>query len=105
MSHVGRLAPRGLLVALFLGAGFFALRGGSASTPAEAVSTSVVISQVYGGGGNSGAPLTNDYVELFNLTSSPINLTGWSLQYASATGAFGGAGLSTALTGSIPANG
>jgi DNA/RNA endonuclease G (NUC1) len=46
----------------------------------------VVISQLYGGGGNSGAPFTNDYVELFNPTGVPFSLTGWSLQYASATG-------------------
>jgi uncharacterized protein len=47
---------------------------------------SVVISQVYGGGGNSGATLKNDFVELFNRTADPIDLTGWSVQYASASG-------------------
>ena len=46
----------------------------------------VVISQVYGGGGNSGATYLNDYVELYNPTVVPFNLAGWSLQYASATG-------------------
>jgi uncharacterized protein len=46
----------------------------------------VVISQVYGGGGNTGAPLTHDYVELFNRSTSPVSLSGWSIQYASATG-------------------
>ena len=46
----------------------------------------VVISQVYGGGGNSGATYTHDYVELYNRTSAPISLAGWSIQYASATG-------------------
>ncbi|MBL0359136.1 MAG: hypothetical protein IPP72_20725 [Chitinophagaceae bacterium] len=30
------------------------------------VGTTVVISQVYGGGGNSAAAFQNDYVELFN---------------------------------------
>ncbi|MBS7457894.1 pre-peptidase C-terminal domain-containing protein [Coralloluteibacterium stylophorae] len=51
----------------------------------------VVISQVYGGGGNSGAPLDRDYVELFNRGEAPASLGGMSLQYASATGsgAFG----------------
>ena len=46
----------------------------------------VVISQVYGGGGNSGATYLNDYVELYNPTGVSFNLGGWSLQYASATG-------------------
>lgn len=52
----------------------------------EAVSTSVVISQVYGGGGNSGAPYTHDFIELFNRGTSSVPLTGWSVQYSSATG-------------------
>lgn len=46
----------------------------------------VVISQVYGGGGNSGAPYTNDYIELFNRGTIAKNLNGWSVQVASATG-------------------
>lgn len=46
----------------------------------------VVISQLYGGGGNSGAAFTNDYIELYNPTAAPFSLTGWSLQYASAAG-------------------
>ncbi|PZR33195.1 MAG: hypothetical protein DI538_18445, partial [Azospira oryzae] len=45
----------------------------------------VVISEVYGGGGNSGATYKNDFVELYNPTSSAIDITGWSVQYASAT--------------------
>lgn len=50
------------------------------------VSTDVVISQVYGGGGNSGAPFQNDFIELFNRGNSPVNLSGWAVQYASSTG-------------------
>ena len=46
----------------------------------------MVISQVYGGGGNSGATLTNDFIELFNNGSSTESIGGWSVQYASATG-------------------
>ncbi|MBI5963342.1 MAG: ExeM/NucH family extracellular endonuclease [Chloroflexi bacterium] len=53
---------------------------------AQAVSSSIVISQVYGGGGNTGSTYTNDYIEIFNLGTAPINLSGWSVQYASATG-------------------
>ncbi|HYO80266.1 MAG TPA: lamin tail domain-containing protein [Bryobacteraceae bacterium] len=47
--------------------------------------TDVVISQVFGGGGNTGAPLRNDFVELFNRSRSTVNLAGWSVQYGSAT--------------------
>lgn len=46
----------------------------------------VIITEVYGGGGNSGATYTNDYIELYNRTSSDVNITGWSLQYYSSTG-------------------
>ena len=46
----------------------------------------VVISQVYGGGGNAGATLRNDFIELYNNTPTAVNLDGWSVQYASATG-------------------
>jgi uncharacterized protein len=60
-------------------------------TPAFSVSTSIVISQVYGGGGNSGATYTNDFIELFNLGTTSVSLAGWSVQYTSAmgTGNFG----------------
>jgi len=46
----------------------------------------VVISQVYGGGGNTGAQYTNDFVELFNRGTASVDISGWSVQYASATG-------------------
>jgi len=46
-----------------------------------------VISQVFGGGGNSGAPFRNDFIEIFNSGQAEVNLAGWSVQYASATGA------------------
>jgi Big-like domain-containing protein/lamin tail-like protein/Calx-beta domain-containing protein len=51
-------------------------------------SSSVVISQVYGGGGNSGSTYKNDFIELYNRGASPVNVTGWSVQYAGATAAF-----------------
>ncbi|MDT3397741.1 lamin tail domain-containing protein [Streptomyces sp. B1866] len=50
------------------------------------MSPDVVVSQVYGGGGNTGAPYTNDFIELYNRGASAVSLTGWSVQYASATG-------------------
>ena len=46
----------------------------------------VVISQVYGGGGNVGATLTNDFIELYNGTIAPVSIDGWSVQYASTKG-------------------
>jgi uncharacterized protein len=58
---------------------------GAASTGAS--SSGLVISQVYGGGGNAGATLKNDFIEVFNAGSSTADLTGWSVQYASAVGA------------------
>jgi uncharacterized protein len=56
------------------------------SGAALASSSGVVISQVYGGGGNSGAALKNDFIEIFNAGSSPVSLNGWSVQYASSAG-------------------
>lgn len=55
-----------------------------------AANAQVVISQVYGGGGNSGATYKSDFVELFNRGSVAVDITGYTLQYASASGAFGG---------------
>jgi predicted extracellular nuclease len=45
-----------------------------------------VISQVYGGGGNSGSVFTNDFIEIFNPGPDPVNLSGWSVQYGSSGG-------------------
>jgi predicted extracellular nuclease len=63
----------------------------------------VVISQVYGGGGNAGAPLQNDFIELFNRGVTPVNLAGWSVQYQSAGGS--GTWQVTPLTGTIAPGG
>jgi hypothetical protein len=62
-------------------------------------SSGVVISQVYGG---NGSMYNADYVELFNAGASAVALTGWSVQYASATGSgsFASNGV-TALAGTL----
>jgi uncharacterized protein len=76
----------------------------TASGTAYAVSPNLVISQIYGGGGNTGAPLTHDYIELYNRSLSTVPLDGLSLQYTSAvgTGAFGSAtNQLTPLSGSL----
>jgi hypothetical protein len=70
----------------------------------QAVSSTIVISQVYGGGGNGGAIYQNDFVELFNRGTTTVSLTDWSIQYASAagTGNFGSSATQiTPLTGSL----
>ena len=66
------------------------------------VGPQVVISQVYGGGGNAGSVLRNDFIELHNRGTTAVSVAGWSVQYASNTGTFNQA---TPLTGSIPAGG
>ena len=73
-----------------------------AGPPASAASADVAISQVYGGGGNAGATLTNDFIELRNTSAAAVDLAGWSVQYASAAGT---SYQVTALSGSIPAGG
>ncbi|MES2390766.1 MAG: Ig-like domain repeat protein [Acidobacteriota bacterium] len=61
---------------------------------AWAGSTTIVISQIYGAGGNSGAVLDSDYVELFNLGSTSVSLNGWSIQYVSSAGTSASSGTS-----------
>ncbi|WP_202805766.1 lamin tail domain-containing protein [Actinopolymorpha alba] len=61
-----------------------------ATTSATAASPDLLINEVYGGGGNSGAPFTNDFVELANRGTAPVSLDGLSLQYGAATGNLGG---------------
>src|SRR5258705_538054 len=69
-------------------------------TPAAfALSPNIVISQVYGGGGNAGATLKNDFIELYNRGNTTVNVTGWSVQYASSGGTTWTN--STTLSGSI----
>jgi Lamin Tail Domain len=46
------------------------------------ISTGLVISEVYGGGGNAGAPYQFDFIELYNNGITAVNLTGFSVQYA-----------------------
>lgn len=84
-----------LLISTFLPSG---LMGKANAEMAE----HVVISHVFGGGGNSGAPYNKDFIELYNPTNEPVALDGWKIQYASATGEFTN---STTLTGTIPAYG
>ena len=53
---------------------------------AQAASPAIVISQVFGGGGNSTAVWKNDFVELYNHSDAAVDVAGWVVQYDSAAG-------------------
>jgi Lamin Tail Domain len=82
-----------LLVPLVL-----ALLGASSAAHAGSGSSSLVVAELYASGGNSGATYANDYVELFNRGTSSVDLTGWTVQYASAASTSWSA---TALSGTV----
>jgi predicted extracellular nuclease len=65
---------------------------------ASSASPDMVLSQLFAGGGNAGAPYANDFVELFNRGDTTVDLSGWSIQYASASGTTWQV---TALSGSV----
>ncbi|GDY33316.1 lamin tail domain-containing protein [Gandjariella thermophila] len=92
---VPRPVPRRAMSALLVAAGAVLFLP---PTSASATSPDIVISQVYGGGGNSGAPYGNDFVELYNRGGGAVSLAGWTVQYASATGS---SWQKTALSGSL----
>ncbi len=87
MTSASRLSRLVIALTLFVGVCvLLSIPFASSPQTAQAGSASVVISQVYGGGGNSGAPYKADFVELFNLSDTPQSLSGWSVQYAAAGG-------------------
>jgi uncharacterized protein len=92
-----RKCAAGAVMVLVVVAGLLAL-----ARPAHAVSPNIVVSQVYGGGGNSGATLKNDFIELYNRSAAPVSVNGWSVQYAASTGT---SWQRTALSGTIAAGG
>ncbi|MDF2847699.1 MAG: ExeM/NucH family extracellular endonuclease [Oerskovia sp.] len=75
---------------------------GSASAAVDG--SSVVINEAYLNGGSANAPYLNKFVELYNPTAADIDLTGWSVQYRSATGTGASNGV-VPLTGKIKAGG
>ncbi|WP_082499972.1 ExeM/NucH family extracellular endonuclease [Nocardioides sp. Leaf285] len=101
------LSPRATRRVALPVAGAFSLAAvvtGLAGAPALAApdGSGLVISEVYGGGGNTGAAFTHDFIELYNPTASAISVTGMSVQYRSATGT---SAQVTPLSGSVPAGG
>ncbi|MCW2758434.1 MAG: multifunctional nuclease/2,3-cyclic-nucleotide, partial [Nocardioidaceae bacterium] len=73
------------------------------SASASTDGSGLVVSEVYGGGGNTGATYTNDFIELYNPTAAAIDVSNLSVQYRSASGS--GAFAATRLTGSVPSHG
>ncbi len=81
-----------------------ALVSSLATIPAHAATdgSQVVISEAYGGGGNSSATYTHDFIELYNPTDADIELSGYTVEYFSGKGSTGG---KATLSGTIPAGG
>ena len=74
--------PRVFALVTTLGLAAGAIAPTLAPPPVRAVpSPNIVISQVYGGGGNSGATYTNDFIELFNRGTTTVDVSTWSVQY------------------------
>ncbi|MGH3466553.1 MAG: hypothetical protein ACRDQF_02325, partial [Thermocrispum sp.] len=72
------------------------------SVPAAAApSAGAVLAEAYGGGGNSGATLTNDFVELSAVGSAAVNLDGLSVQYLPAQPSASSRWQVTALSGQV----
>nr|WP_106181445.1 endonuclease/exonuclease/phosphatase family protein [Prauserella shujinwangii] len=70
-----------------------------------APSTAAVVAEVYGGGGNAGATLTNDFVELANAGATTVNLAGLSVQYLPGSPSASSRWQSTPLTGGVEPGG
>lgn len=76
---------------------------GLTALPASAApdGSRLIINEVYGGGGNTGATYTHDFVELYNPTSATIDVTGYTVTYYSSGGNLGN---TCSLSGSVAAN-
>ncbi len=68
--------PRGRTAGQARSSGEFTIASAGDGSP------DVVISEVYGGGGEAGAAFRHDFIELFNRGSEDVELGGWSIQYA-----------------------
>lgn len=82
----GALTASGLTLCTLVVPSAFGTSFVSGSATATPSADNVVINEVYGGGGNSGATLTHDFIELYNPTSNAISLEGWAVHYLSASG-------------------
>ncbi|WP_309648049.1 ExeM/NucH family extracellular endonuclease [Nocardioides sp.] len=82
-----------------------AATGLAVAAPAQAVSPSLVISEVYGGGGNAGSTFKNDFIELYNPGPTAVSVDGWSVQYRSAAPSSATNTQVTTLSGSVAPGG
>ena len=86
LSSLSSPARRLAALALLPLVGIAALVTAAPTAQAVDISSPVVISEVYGGGGNGGATFTNDFIELYNNGTTAVDLSTWSVQYASSGG-------------------
>ncbi|MFI9381087.1 lamin tail domain-containing protein [Kutzneria sp. NPDC052558] len=92
-----RRAMAGTAVTALLSAGLVVTAAPASAAP----SADAVIAEVYGGGGNAGATLTSDYIELANRAAAAVSVDGWSVQYLPGAPKPTSTWQTTALTGSI----
>ncbi|MBO2944550.1 lamin tail domain-containing protein [Paenibacillus sp. F411] len=69
----------------------------------------ILIHQVYGGGGKSDTPISHSFIELYNPTEAPISLEGWKIEYSSLRsagnpGTTAGEWVALELSGIIPSH-
>ncbi|HEY5837048.1 endonuclease/exonuclease/phosphatase family protein [Streptomyces sp.] len=86
-------------------AGAVVLAGVGVHSAFATPSADALIAEVYGGGGNSGATYTNDFIELANAGAGSLDLSGYSVQYLSGSPTSTSKWQATALTGSLPGGG
>ncbi|MFE5549704.1 lamin tail domain-containing protein [Streptomyces sp. NPDC056534] len=70
-----------------------------------APSSGIMIAEVYGGGGNVGAPLTHDFIELANAGQASSDLAGYSVQYLPGSPSPGSSWSVTPITGTLAPGG
>jgi len=85
-----------------MAAAYTSTTGFTTELPPATCEGSVVMSQVYAAGGDTGATYTNDFIELHNRGNTAVDLAGWSVQHTSANGF---AWLVTNLSGTIAPGG
>ncbi|PJI93839.1 ExeM/NucH family extracellular endonuclease [Luteimicrobium subarcticum] len=83
-----------------VGGAVVAVAAGVAAAADDGGAGHVVVSEAYLSGGSANAPFRTKFVELYNPTSAAVDVSGWSVQYRSATGTAASTS-SVPLTGSI----